>query len=267
MSLSRSLPDENLKAQVMLEQCRQVTSEPTVGNELPKSDVHNQPAGNNASTPPSEPRKSRVRERRREGRSKTFDWSEFKMEQPAKPVKERADTVDLSSSFSTTSSYCSLSSSPSSLASSPVSTSSLQTSVSCTNPPSVSEDVEKENVRRAVPLHRAPSASHMPNAVTVTSALNATPSVQPSLPDSQEQGKMEVDHAASMHTPSEDKDNRTSDVQEEIEQRWHQVETIPLREEKQVPITTALGNSDRLPSGELAALLDKEVRFIEHECK
>ncbi|XP_028989971.1 golgin subfamily B member 1 isoform X3 [Betta splendens] len=253
----RSLPDENLKAQVMLEQCRQAIPEPSIGNELPKPDVHSQPAGTNASTPPSEPRKSRVRERRREGRSKTYDWSEFKMEQSGKPVKERADTVDLSSSFSTTSSYCSPSSSPSSLASSPVSSSSLQTSsVSCANP---STEVEKENVRRAVPLQRASAVSHMPNAVTITSGLNATPLVQPSFPDSQEQGKMEVDHPASMHTDGEDKDNRTSEVQEEIEQRWHQVETIPLREEKQVPITTALGNSDRLPSGELAALLDKEL--------
>lgn len=76
---------------------------------------------------------------------------------------------------------------------------------------------------------------------------------------------MEVDHHAAVRSASEDKDDRTSDVQEEIEQRWHQVETIPLREEKQVPITTALGNSsnsDRLPSSELAALLDKEVRLL-----
>uniref|UniRef100_A0A3Q3M2N6 Protein outspread-like n=1 Tax=Mastacembelus armatus TaxID=205130 RepID=A0A3Q3M2N6_9TELE len=170
-------------------------------SESPRSDVHRQPADNNASDPISEPRKSKVRDRRREGRSKTFDWSEFKMQQTEKPVKERADTVDLSSSFSTTSSYCSPSSSPSSLASSPVSTSSLQTS-------SVS------------------------------------------------------DHPTAMQPASEDEDNKTADVQEEIEQRWHQVETIPLREEKQVPITTAFassGNSDRLPAHELAALLDKEL--------
>uniref|UniRef100_A0AAQ5XZK7 PH domain-containing protein n=1 Tax=Amphiprion ocellaris TaxID=80972 RepID=A0AAQ5XZK7_AMPOC len=150
-------------------------------------DVTRQPG----SAPPSEPRKSRVRERRREGRSKTYDWSEFKMEQTEKPVKERAGTIDLSSSFSTTSSYCSPSSSPSSLASSPVSTSSLQTS-----------------------------------------------------------------------SREDKKGNRSPDVQVEIEQRWHQVETTPLREEKQVPITTALGNSsnsDRLPAHELAALLDKEL--------
>ncbi|XP_051274353.1 myosin phosphatase Rho-interacting protein isoform X6 [Dicentrarchus labrax] len=262
----RSLPEEKTKAQVMLEPCPQPTPEPSPNTEAPKSDVHRQPAGNNASAPPSEPRKSRVRERRREGRSKTFDWSEFKMEQTEKPMKERAETVDLSSSFSTTSSYCSPSSSPSSLASSPVSTSSLQTSsVSGAHPPSMTEEAEKENVRRGVPPHSTTSATHMPNtvSVTMTSTLNTTSPVQQSISECQEQGKMEVDHPTAMHPASGDKkDNRTSDVQEEIEHRWHQVETTPLREEKQIPINTALGNSgnsDRLPAHELAALLDKEL--------
>uniref|UniRef100_A0A3B4XHI2 Myosin phosphatase Rho interacting protein n=1 Tax=Seriola lalandi dorsalis TaxID=1841481 RepID=A0A3B4XHI2_SERLL len=261
----RSLPDEKIKAQVMLEPCPQVTPEPSPISEAPRSDVHRQPAGNNASVPPSESRKSRVRERRPEGRSKTFDWSEFKMDQTEKPLKERADTVDLSSSFSTTSSYCSPSSSPSSLASSPVSTSSLQTSsISGAHPPSLTEEAEKENVRRGVPPHSTTSATHMPNTVTVTmtSTLNAMPPVQPSKPESPEQGKMEVDHPTAIHPAGDDKGKRSSGVHEEIEQRWHQVETTPLREEKQVPITTALGNSgncDRLPADELAALLDKEL--------
>ncbi|XP_069373264.1 uncharacterized protein [Paralichthys olivaceus] len=264
--VTRSLPDEKIKAQVMLEPCPQATPEPSPVREAPRSDIHRQPAGNNASIPPSELRKSRVRERRPEGRSKTYDWSEFKMEETEKPVKERADTVDLSSSFSTTSSYCSPSSSPSSLASSPVSTSSLQTSsVSGAHPPSVTEEAEKGNVRRGTPPHSTTSATHMPNTVTVTmtSTLNTMPTAQPSTPVSQEQGKMEVDHPTAMHSASEDKkDNSTSGVHKEIEQRWHQVETTPLREEKQVPITTAVANSansERLPAHELAALLDKEL--------
>nr|XP_033468233.1 protein lava lamp isoform X3 [Epinephelus lanceolatus] len=258
-----SLPEEKIKAHVMLEPCSQTNLEQSPSPEAPNSDVHRQPAGNNTSASPSEPRKSRVRERRREGRSKTYDWSEFKMEQTGKPLKERADTVDLSSSFSTSPSYCSASSSPSSLASSPVSTSSLQTSsASGAHPPSTTAEAEKESVRRGVPPHGTTSATHMPNTVTVTmtSTLNTTPSVQPLKPECQEQGKMEVDHPAAMHTASDDKkDNKTSDVQEEIEQRWHQVETTPLREEKQVPIASASGNSDRLPAHELAALLDKEL--------
>lgn len=231
--------------------------DPSHNPEIPKSDGQRQPSGNNASAPASEPRKSRVRERRREGRSKTFDWTEFKMERKEKPVKEQADTVDLSSSFSTTSSYCSASSSPSSLASSPVSSSSLQTSsASAAHPPSITEEAEKENVNGGTS-----STARTPNTVTVTviSTLNATSPVQQPTPGIQEQGKMEVDHPAAISPASEDKDSRSSDVQDEIEQRWHQVETTPLREEKQVPITTALGNSERLPAHELAALLDKEV--------
>ncbi|XP_026034549.1 myosin phosphatase Rho-interacting protein isoform X4 [Astatotilapia calliptera] len=247
----RSLPDEKIKSQVMLD------PDPSHNPEIPKSDGQRQPSGNNASAPASEPRKSRVRERRREGRSKTFDWTEFKMERKEKPVKERADTVDLSSSFSTTSSYCSASSSPSSLASSPVSSSSLQTSsASAAHPPSITEEAEKENVNGGTS-----STARTPNTVTVTviSTLNATSPVQQPTPGIQEQGKMEVDHPAAISPASEDKDSRSSDVQDEIEQRWHQVETTPLREEKQVPITTALGNSERLPAHELAALLDKEL--------
>ncbi|XP_067432998.1 protein outspread isoform X2 [Thunnus thynnus] len=264
--VTRSLPEEKIKAQVTLEPCPQGTLDSSPSPESPKTDGNRQPAGNNASAPTSEPRKSRVRERRREGRSKTFDWSEFKVEQTEKPVKERADTVDLSSSFSTTSSYCSPSSSPSSLASSPVSTSSLQTSsLSGAHPPSMTEEAEKENIRRGIPPHSTTSVTHMPNTVTVTltSTLNTTSPVQPSMPECQEQGKMEVDHPTAVHTASEDKtDKKTPGVQEEIEQRWHQVETTPLREEKQVPITTAVansGNSERLPAHELAALLDKEL--------
>ncbi|XP_060951078.1 early endosome antigen 1 isoform X4 [Limanda limanda] len=259
--VTRSLPDEKIKAQVMLEPCPQATREPSPVLEAPRSDVHRQPAGNHVSVPPSELRKSRVRERRPEGRSKTYDWSEFKMEQTEKPVKERADTVDLSSSFSTTSSYCSPSSSASSLASSPVSTS----SVSGAHPPSMTEEAEKGNVRRGAPPHSTTSPTHMPNTVTVTmtSTLNTTPTVQPSTSESQVQGTMEVDHPTAMNPASEDKKgNRTSGVHKEIEQRWHQVETTPLREEKQVPIATAPANSadsERLPADELTALLDKEL--------
>lgn len=251
--LLRSIPDEQTKGHVTLEPCPQTTDlGPSV--EIPKSDAHKHPPG---STPPSEPRKRGVRERRRDGRSKTFDWAEFKMERKEKPTKERADTVDLSSSFSTASSCYSPSSSPSSLASSPVSSSSLQTSsVSGPQPHNVKEEAEKENVRRGNLLHNTSSAGLMPKTVSVISTVNTAPLV----PDSQEQGQMEVDHPAAVCLNSEDAtDGVTSDVQEEIEQRWHQVETTPLREEKQVPIVRTLGDSERLPAQELAALLDKEV--------
>uniref|UniRef100_A0A1A7W8G1 Myosin phosphatase Rho interacting protein n=1 Tax=Iconisemion striatum TaxID=60296 RepID=A0A1A7W8G1_9TELE len=249
----RSSPDEKIKGHVMLEPCPQTNPDlsPSVG--VCKFDDPKKSPDSSASTPSSEPRKKGVRERRREGRSKTFDWSEFKKEQKEKPTKERADTIDLSSSLSTTSSCCS--SPPSSLVSSPVSSSSLQTSsLSGPHPPSVKEEAEEESARRGSLLHSTTSPSHMPNVVSPTSTLNTTP------PENHEQGKMEVDHPTAVCVKGEDTtDGTTSDVQEEIEQRWHQVETTPLREEKQVPIVTTLGNADRLPAHELAALLDKEL--------
>uniref|UniRef100_A0A3Q3AMV0 Myosin phosphatase Rho interacting protein n=1 Tax=Kryptolebias marmoratus TaxID=37003 RepID=A0A3Q3AMV0_KRYMA len=250
----RSIPDEQIKGHVMLEPCSQTIPDISPSVEVPKADDHKHPPGG---TSPSEPRKRGVRERRRDGRSKTFDWSEFKIERKEKPTKERAETVDLSSSYSTASSCYSPSSSPSSLASSPVSSSSLQTSsVSGPQPHTVKEEAEKENARRDNALHSTTSAGLTPKPVSVISTRNAAPLV----PESHEQGKMEIDHPAAICQQSEDTtDGIASDVQEEIEQRWHQVETTPLREEKQVPIVTTLGESERLPAHELAALLDKEL--------
>lgn len=261
--LFRSLPEEKIKAQVMLETCQQSPAATIPSPEAQKS--HAQHAGADASALSSEPRKSRVRERRREGRSKTFDWSEFKIEQREKPAKARADTVDLSSSFSTASSRFSPTSSPSSSASSPVSTSSLKTSSLSGHLPSKTDEAEKENVWWGTPTSGTAGAAHVPNniAATMTSVSNAAPPAQPSISDGLEQGRMEVDHPAGVHPAGGERNARSADVQEEIEQRWHQVETTPLREEKQVPISTTLGTSaspDRLPAHELAALLDKEVR-------
>lgn len=44
--VTRSLHDEKVKAQVMLEPFPQATPEPIPSPEAPKSDVHRQPAGN-----------------------------------------------------------------------------------------------------------------------------------------------------------------------------------------------------------------------------
>ncbi|XP_029933138.1 myosin phosphatase Rho-interacting protein isoform X9 [Myripristis murdjan] len=276
--VTRSLPEEKVKAQVVLEPCTQPSPEPSPTLEAPRVDIHIQSGGNSVSVPASELRKSRVRERRREGRSKTYDWSEFKGGQTEKPMRNRAETVDLSSpsSSSTASSSCSSSSSPSSPGSYPLSTaSSPQTSsVSSSQPPSVAttEEADKERARwheerKGILQHTATSAPHTPNTVTMVTTLNTTSGVHPWIPERQDQGKMEVDHPSAMNSDaSEEKigqrGSRTTDVQIEIEHRWHQVETTPLREEKQVPITSAIGNSvtsDRLPPHELAALLDKEL--------
>ena len=71
---------------------------------------------------------------------------------------------------------------------------------------------------------------------------------------------MEVDRGMGPPTAAE---LRTQNVHVEIEQRWHQVETTPLREEKQVPIAplhlSSEDGSDRLSTPELTSLLEKEV--------
>lgn len=102
----------------------------------------------------------------------------------------------------------------------------------------------------------------------MTATVNAVGAEPRNPGESQDQGRMEVDHPEPGAEGSGESDCRAPDVQVEIEQRWHQVETTPLREEKQVPIsTTDASLTERLPPQELAALLDKEVGFYVHRPK
>uniref|UniRef100_A0AAY5L9J8 PH domain-containing protein n=1 Tax=Esox lucius TaxID=8010 RepID=A0AAY5L9J8_ESOLU len=189
--VTRSLPEEKARAHVTLHPSSQPSPDPSPSPESPKEMVRlvqRQRTGDHApptaTIPPSEPRKSRVRERRREGRSKTYDWSEFQPGQTEEPKRDKvAETADLST------------------------------------------EAEQERVGQ--------------------------------LEDRQHLIKQDT------HSPSIISSGcRAPDVQVEIEQRWHQVETTPLREEKQVPITTTDAcPTERLPPQELAALLDKEVGF------
>lgn len=77
--------------------------------------------------------------------------------------------------------------------------------------------------------------------------------------------RMEVDRGPG---PPATADLRTQNVHVEIEQRWHQVETTPLREEKQVPIAplhlSSEDGSDRLSTPELTSVLEKEVMAGRH---
>uniref|UniRef100_A0A8C7P1Z5 PH domain-containing protein n=1 Tax=Oncorhynchus mykiss TaxID=8022 RepID=A0A8C7P1Z5_ONCMY len=237
--VTRSLLEEKARGRVALHPSPQPGPDPSP--ESPRVEVR--------------PRKSRVRERRREGRSKTYDWSEFQPGQTEDPKRDKApDTVDPSSASS--SSTSSSSSSTSSLASSPVSTtSSPPTSSSISAPPpgrgsavATREEAEQERGRRRDERQqRFKQNTHAPGT-------------------SQDQGRMEVDHPEPGAEGSGESDGRAPDVQVEIEQRWHQVETTPLREEKQVPIsTTDACLTERLPPQELAALLDKELGQTQKE--
>ncbi|XP_052452569.1 myosin phosphatase Rho-interacting protein isoform X13 [Carassius gibelio] len=201
------------------------------------------------SVPTSDHRKSRVN--KREGRSKTFDWSEFRPGQENEsgpPSIKRADTsVIISSSSSSTSTG---DSSPISSTSSHQTSSSITTTSHTDKLPQQDEEVVQEYIGKV-------------NATTMAEPPSKLPHKVP-----QEQVRMDVDHArVAQEVDSQSTARRNSDVQVEIEQRWHQVETTPLREEKQVPIT----GSSNVPVGEralpqeLTNALEKELGQAQRE--
>ncbi|KAK1162750.1 protein lava lamp-like isoform X1 [Acipenser oxyrinchus oxyrinchus] len=164
----------------------------------------------------TEQRRSRARERRREGCSKTFDWAEFR------PMQKT---------------------------SSPPTLDSTQISEAASKDPGNMTDLERERAQRREERRKR------------FESLNAAEEVT----------RMEVDRATA--SPE------TKPVQVEIEQRWHKVETMPLREEKQIPIATLreekqipitmLHSSvpvvEPLPPQEQSALLDNELGQTQRE--
>uniref|UniRef100_A0A7N4P049 Myosin phosphatase Rho interacting protein n=1 Tax=Sarcophilus harrisii TaxID=9305 RepID=A0A7N4P049_SARHA len=201
--VTSSLPEEKNKTSSSFESCPKPSE---------KQDV------DQAELDP-EQKRSRARERRREGRSKTFDWAEFRPIQQAL-AQERASAVD-----------------------------------SCkTREPGSSEmdltDLEKERARRREERRKR---FEMLDSVDGPSAEDALL-------------RMEVDRSPVSPVATELK---PQNVHVEIEQRWHQVETTPLREEKQVPIAplhlSAEDNSERLPTQELTSLLEKELEQSQKE--
>ncbi|XP_074176941.1 myosin phosphatase Rho-interacting protein isoform X7 [Rhinolophus sinicus] len=159
--------------------------------------------------PDPEQKRSRARERRREGRSKTFDWAEFRPLQQAL-AQERASTAG----------------SPD------------------TRPEGEPGELERERARRREERRKR---------FGVLDAVDGPGAEDAAL-------RMEVDRSPGLPTTP---DLKAQNVHVEIEQRWHQVETTPLREEKQVPIAplhlSSEDGSDRLSTHELTSLLEKEV--------
>ncbi|XP_020822971.2 LOW QUALITY PROTEIN: myosin phosphatase Rho-interacting protein [Phascolarctos cinereus] len=166
-----------------------------------------------------EQKRSRARERRREGRSKTFDWAEFRPIQQAL-AQERANAADSSKTREPGSSEMDLT------------------------------DLEKERARRREERRKR---FEMIDSVDGPSADDTIL-------------RMEVDRSPVLPVATELK---PQNVHVEIEQRWHQVETTPLREEKQVPIAplhlSSEDGSDRLPTQELTSLLEKELEQSQKE--
>ncbi|NWI60093.1 MPRIP protein, partial [Calyptomena viridis] len=170
-----------------------------------------------------EQKRSRARERRREGRSKTFDWAEFRPIQQAL-VQERANASDSSSSGS--------------------SAFPRDTGATDTDP----GELERERARRREERRKR---FEMIDAVDGAGSEEAL--------------RMEVDRI--LPVPA---DIKPQNVHVEIEQRWHQVETTPLREEKQIPITPLhLAHTEDRDEGltkqHLTTLLEKELEQKEKE--
>jgi len=172
-----------------------------------------------------EQKRSRARERRREGRSKTFDWAEFRPIQQAL-AQERANAADSSKSGSAA----------------------FPGDAGATD--ADPGELERERARRREERRKR---FEMIDAVDGAG--------------SEEVLRMEVDRILPIST-----DIKPQNVHVEIEQRWHQVETTPLREEKQIPITPlhlahAEDRDEGLTKQHLTTLLEKEVRWGAGHCR
>ena len=194
--VTSSLPEEKNKSSCSFETCPR----PTEKQEAEPGD------------PDPEQKRSRARERRREGRSKTFDWAEFRPIQQAL-AQERVGGVGPADTHE------------------PL------------RPEAEPGELEQERVRR-----REEHRKHF-------GMLDATDG-----PGTEDAAlRMEVDRSPGLPVS----DLKTHNVHVEIKQRWHQVETTPLREEKQVPIApvhlSSEDGGDRLSTHELTSLLEKEV--------
>ncbi|XP_032697165.1 myosin phosphatase Rho-interacting protein isoform X2 [Lontra canadensis] len=198
--VTSSLPEEKNRSSSSFETCLRP-------NEKPEGD---------RGEPDPEQKRSRARERRREGRSKTFDWAEFRPIQQAL-AQERASA----------------------------------TGASDAHPEAEAGELERERARRREERRKR------------FGMLDATDG--PAADDTAL--RMEVDRSPGLPVTA---DLKTQNVHVEIEQRWHQVETTPLREEKQVPIaplhlSSSEDGSDRLSTHELTSLLEKELEQSQKE--
>ncbi|XP_047563890.1 myosin phosphatase Rho-interacting protein isoform X6 [Lutra lutra] len=198
--VTSSLPEEKNRSSSSFETCLRP-------NEKPEGE---------RGEPDPEQKRSRARERRREGRSKTFDWAEFRPIQQAL-AQERASA----------------------------------TGASDAHPEAEAGELERERARRREERRKR------------FGMLDATDG--PATDDTAL--RMEVDRSPGLPVTA---DLKTQNVHVEIEQRWHQVETTPLREEKQVPIaplhlSSSEDGSDRLSTHELTSLLEKELEQSQKE--
>ncbi|EMP33076.1 Myosin phosphatase Rho-interacting protein [Chelonia mydas] len=207
--VTSSLPEEKSKTSSSFETC----PKPSEKQDSDQAEVD------------PEQKRSRARERRREGRSKTFDWAEFRPIQQAL-AQERALAAESSKSSSTA-----FPREPSA-------------------PDADPGELERERARRREERRKR---------------FEMIDAVDGAGPD--DMLRMEVDRIPGLPIAGEAK---PQNVHVEIEQRWHQVETTPLREEKQIPIMPLhLAQPDDRDDGihkqQLTSLLEKELEQSQKE--
>ncbi|XP_024091335.2 myosin phosphatase Rho-interacting protein isoform X1 [Pongo abelii] len=200
--VTSSLPEEKNKSSSSFETCPR----PTEKQEAEPGE------------PDPEQKRSRARERRREGRSKTFDWAEFR------PIQQAL----------------------------------AQERVGGAGPADTHEPLRPEAEPGELERERARRREERRKRFGMLDATDGPGTEDAAL-------RMEVDRSPGLPVS----DLKTHNVHVEIEQRWHQVETTPLREEKQVPIApvhlSSEDGSDRLSTNELTSLLEKELEQSQKE--
>ncbi|XP_043945224.1 myosin phosphatase Rho-interacting protein isoform X7 [Protopterus annectens] len=206
--IANSLPDEKSKSRTAI-----ADGDKLVGK--PDADGINTETGN------ADQRRSRARERRKEGRSKTFDWAEFRPVQQAF-TQEKDITAKTSKNVS----------------SHLRDTSTLEADCG---------QLEKERARRREERRKRFGTVDVVDGSTTDDMT-----------------RMEIDQVSACLDRVQVK---PQDVHVEIEQRWYQVETTPLREEKQIPIASLHPPADAniLPSQELPPLLSKQLDQAQKE--
>uniref|UniRef100_A0AAR2JLT4 PH domain-containing protein n=1 Tax=Pygocentrus nattereri TaxID=42514 RepID=A0AAR2JLT4_PYGNA len=171
---------------------------------LARPDITQDSPSSETSSVEREPKKSRARDRRREGRSKTFDWAEFRPIAQAL-AQQRIHEADA-----------------------------LQAQLA---------DPERSK-RREERRRRYES-------VTGSSSLDPAA----------DNSKMDLDSVSvGLGTVSPPSPDRQQKVEDEIEQRWQQVEKTPIREERRVPLSTSLQTRE---TAELEKLLESYKKGLE----
>ncbi|XP_050619335.1 myosin phosphatase Rho-interacting protein isoform X2 [Macaca thibetana thibetana] len=200
--VTSSLPEEKNKSSSSFETCPR----PTEKQEAEPGE------------PDPEQKRSRARERRREGRSKTFDWAEFR------PIQQAL----------------------------------AQERVGGAGPTDTHEPLRPEVEPGELERERARRREERRKRFGMLDATDGPGTEDVAL-------RMEVDRSPGLPVS----DLKTHNVHVEIEQRWHQVETTPLREEKQVPIApvhlSSEDGGERLSTHELTSLLEKELEQSQKE--